>query len=269
VKLTRPDGVEIHWQESGAGPTVLLSHHWYAHPRVLENLLTDLARDHRVATYDPRGTGDSSRRGPYDAETDTADLEAVLEALGGEATIIGWGGDGTIRAVRAAAAHRDLCGSVVSIGGTPLGQEAMAGTDSPAASGAVQEALGTALRNDYRSALRAVIRATSLQMDEQQMKERVEMQFTYCDHEAALGRFELWRSGDLSEEARELGERLWVLLFETSMGAPDQFAARTREVVPRAHVYVEAEGPVSRPDLTAAVVRGVTSPLREGSAGRK
>lgn len=268
-ELERPDGARIHWEESGDGPTVALSHHWYAHPDVLADLLADLARDHQVVTYDPRGSGASTRRGPYDVETDTEDLKAVLEALGGNATIIGWGGDGTIRALRAAVARPDLCSAVVSIGGTPLGQEAMAGTDSPAGSEAVQEVLATALRTDYRSALRGVIRATSLQMDEQQMKDRVEMQLAYCDHDAALGRFDLWRSGDVTEEAAALGDRLWVLLFETSLGAPDKFAARARQLVPSAHVFVEAEGPVSRPDLTAAMVRQATAPLREEAAERK
>ena len=258
-EIERPDVIRIHWEERGDGRLVLLSHHWYANPAVLEELLAELARDHRVATYNPRGTGRSTRSGPYEAETDTADLEAVLEQLGGEATVIGWGGDGTIRALRAAVHRPDLCASVVAIGGAPLGQAAMTGTDSPAGSDAVQDALATALRNEYRSALRAVIRASSLQMDEQQMKERVEAQLDYCDHDAAIARLELWRSGDAIEEAVALGDRLWVLLFKTSLGTPDQFAARTRELVPAAHVYIEAEGPVSRPDLTAALVRQAAS----------
>jgi pimeloyl-ACP methyl ester carboxylesterase len=45
--------------------------HWAGHPRLLAPLQDDLARDHRVVLYHPRGNGDSTRAGPYDLATDS------------------------------------------------------------------------------------------------------------------------------------------------------------------------------------------------------
>ena len=101
--LQRPDGAEIHWEEQGEGPTVVLTHHTlWSYPAIYGDLIADLARDHRVIVYDPRGCGRSSRRGPYDADTDAGDLEAVAEAAGGAAVAIAVG-DGVNRACRVAA----------------------------------------------------------------------------------------------------------------------------------------------------------------------
>ena len=48
ARLERPDGVELHWEERGEGPPVVLAPYWSGHPGVYEDLLSDLARDHRV-----------------------------------------------------------------------------------------------------------------------------------------------------------------------------------------------------------------------------
>ena len=88
-KLERPDDIEIHWDARGEGPAVLIVHQLlWSYPHVYADLIEDLARDHRVVTYDPRGCGSSTRRGPYDPATDTADLEAVAEAAGAPAVAV-------------------------------------------------------------------------------------------------------------------------------------------------------------------------------------
>jgi pimeloyl-ACP methyl ester carboxylesterase len=79
ARLERPDGVELHWDQRGEGPLVVLAPYWSGHPGVYEALLADLARDHRVVTWDARGTGESTRTGPYDMETDCSDLEAIVD----------------------------------------------------------------------------------------------------------------------------------------------------------------------------------------------
>src|SRR2546423_8256576 len=100
TQLERPAGVEIHWEATGEGPTVVLAHHTlWSLPAIYAELIDDLARDHRVIVYDPRGCGESTSRGPYDFDTDAADLQAVLEAVGG-ATVAIAVGDGTNRAHR-------------------------------------------------------------------------------------------------------------------------------------------------------------------------
>jgi pimeloyl-ACP methyl ester carboxylesterase len=82
-ELKRDDGVEIHWEERGEGPVVFFAHAgWASMPSTYSALLTDLAADHRVVTRDPRGVGQSTRRGPYDIDTDTDDMAALVEEVG-------------------------------------------------------------------------------------------------------------------------------------------------------------------------------------------
>src|SRR5687767_9789676 len=60
------DGVTLHWEERGdpLGPLLVASMHFSATPAVFEGLWADLARDHRLVVYDPRGAGLSTRAGP-------------------------------------------------------------------------------------------------------------------------------------------------------------------------------------------------------------
>ena len=104
--VERPDGARIHWEPRGEGPLVLICPVVWSYPGVYTRLMDDLSQDHRVVVHDPRGHGGSSREGPYDAETDRADLEAVVDAAGGEAVAIAVG-DGFNRAVRVAAQMLD------------------------------------------------------------------------------------------------------------------------------------------------------------------
>jgi pimeloyl-ACP methyl ester carboxylesterase len=104
--LEREDGVGIHWEERGEGPLVVLAPYAIFHPSVYDPVATDLATDHRVVRYDDRGTGESSRQGPYDMHTGAADLMEVIEAAGSPAVIVGLG-DSCHRAVRACAERPD------------------------------------------------------------------------------------------------------------------------------------------------------------------
>ena len=88
AKLTRDDGIEIHWQEGGSGPLVVLAPYCISYPGVFDPLVAQLESDHRVVRYDDRGTGASTRQGPYDMETGAADLAALVEALGGGAVVV-------------------------------------------------------------------------------------------------------------------------------------------------------------------------------------
>ena len=56
---------------------MLLVPYWSGQPGVFEGFLSNPSRDHRIVTWDARGTGDSTHEGPYDVETDsTPDLIA-------------------------------------------------------------------------------------------------------------------------------------------------------------------------------------------------
>src|ERR687896_1056033 len=96
-RLRRPDGAEIEWWIQGEdGPLVAIAL-MALHPQpVCKRLAEDLATDHRVLGYDLRGTGASSRVGPYDIVTDAADLAAVLDEAGGGAPRVALG-DGAPR----------------------------------------------------------------------------------------------------------------------------------------------------------------------------
>ena len=139
ARLERPDGVELHTDERGEGPLVVMAPHCWGHPGVYEGLLSDLARDHRVLTWDARGTGESTRVGPYDMETDCSDFEAILEGAGGEAVIISTA-DGANRGVRVAARRPDLAAAVVALGTAPFARMHFEGSEGMIASDAVVDA---------------------------------------------------------------------------------------------------------------------------------
>ena len=73
--LERPDGVEIAWESEGEGPLVVVANQFFSHRDVFGALIDELATDHTVVWYDARGTGASTRRGPYDMQTDVDDLQ--------------------------------------------------------------------------------------------------------------------------------------------------------------------------------------------------
>jgi pimeloyl-ACP methyl ester carboxylesterase len=263
--LPRPDGAEIHWEAQGDGPVVVLVHHTaWSYPGLYGGLRTELARDHRFVLYDPRGCGKSSRQGPYDPETDAADLSAVTEELGGGAVAIAVG-DGLNRTARVAAARPDLISEVIAIAPAPaafLPRGELKGAEVMAASEGVIEMLLKLMTTDPRAALRTLIGAVNPELDGEQLRERVERVADYIDLGAGTERVQAWLSDDISAEAAALGDRLWILhggsdpMFEGALGE------RTAELYPRAQIEEIVEGPISRPEVTAAYVRRLTGARR-------
>jgi pimeloyl-ACP methyl ester carboxylesterase len=259
MRLVRPDGAELAWEAVGDGPAVLLVNQFIGDRTLYEELIGDLARDHRVVTYDPRGTGASSRRGPYDEVTDDGDLEAVAEAVGTPAVLLGVS-DGNNRAARLAARRPDLAPALVAIAGSALGLTP-AGSDALAGSPQVLSAFVTLMSSDLRAGVRTMMTAGGPgDMEEEHVRARVDAAVAYTDAEAASTRLRDW-VGDLStDEPFALGDRLWILAYGGNPWFPVDQADRMRRVLPEAHVVELDNGPISRPDLTAAVVRGVTGP---------
>ena len=173
--LARDDGVEIHWEERGSGPLVVLAPYCISHPSVFERLGADLATDHRVVRYDDRGSGESTRRGPYDMNTGVSDLEAVVAAAGSGAVVVALA-DAVNRAVRVAASRPDLIEGLVVPGGNPAGRRALEGTDAMASSESVVDAFLSMVETDYRGALRTMTTAGNPQMTEDEVRERVRPQ---------------------------------------------------------------------------------------------
>jgi pimeloyl-ACP methyl ester carboxylesterase len=256
--LTRPDGAEIHWEERGSGPLVVLASHFFGFPEAFEDLVADLAADHRVITYDVRGTGKSTREGPYDVPTDAADLGALIEEASGPAVVIGMG-DGSNRGVKLAAARPELVAAVLTPGGNPIGRQAAEGTDALVDSPSVLDALLGMIDTDYRSALRTIVSGGNPQMDEEEKRERVDRVVEYTPQEVGAARLRAWIDDRVFEESRAIGGKLWILTFGSNEWFPDAALDKTRELLPEAHIEEIEDGPVSRPDITANVVRRITS----------
>jgi pimeloyl-ACP methyl ester carboxylesterase len=268
-RLEREDGVEIHWEELGEGPLVVLTPYAIFHPSVYDAVAAELAEDHRVLRYDDRGTGESTRRGPYDMNTGAADLIEVIAAAGEPAVVVGLG-DSCHRAVRACAARPELIEAVVAPGGMPAGRGALEGSEAMASSDTVVNAFLSMYETDYRGALRSLMTAANPQMTEEEIRERVRLQADYQPQEAAVARLRAWVDDDALEPARACGDRLWLLCSETMGGGwfPTGREAMklSRKLFGEAHVEEVEDGLISRPDLTAAVVRRIWSKTRAARA---
>jgi pimeloyl-ACP methyl ester carboxylesterase len=262
-KLTHDDGVELHWDERGEGPLVIIAPYWSGHPSAHEPIIEELARDHRVLRYDARGTGESSRVGPHDMETGADDLAAVAEEAGGGAIVIAFA-DSCPRAVRVAASRPDLVTAVVAPGAAPLSLPALQFSEAMISSETVIHAFIEMLGTDYRGALRNLMAQTNPQMEEAEVRERVALQADYCPRETAVARIQAWLEDDAIEPGRAIAERL-VILFSDEMGgawlpAGKEMAKVVGEHLPEARRVPIADGLVSRPDLAAEVIRDLESP---------
>jgi hypothetical protein len=105
---------------------------------------------------------------------------------------------------------------------------------------------------------------------EEELRERVRSQIEYCPPEAAIPLFEAWFADDATSWAREIGDRLWAI-YSDEMGGPwfppaRELKAVIRRQLPEARMSEVADGIVSRPDLTAAIVRQVTAGARAARA---
>jgi pimeloyl-ACP methyl ester carboxylesterase len=259
--VERPDGVEIHWEEQGSGPLLLIVHQiLWSYPQVYAELIADLARDHRIVTYDARGCGASTRTGPYDTGTDVGDLLAVAEAAGGAAVAIAVGYGYNV-AARVASARPDAISGVICmqpaaaaiLPRSELRQaEVMGGSDS------IVEMLTKMMRTDQRAAVRTLLATVNPGLSEDELRQRVADVSAYVSPESTLRRTEAWVADDLSEHSLALGDRLLILHPEAEPIYEGALAARVTELYPEAHVEEVPSGPISRPDLFAARIRGVT-----------
>jgi pimeloyl-ACP methyl ester carboxylesterase len=261
-RLRRPDGVEIEWQVQGAGGPLVAIALMSLHPvGACGRFAADMVRDHRVLTYHQRGMGGSSRAGPYDLQTDAADLAAAVEEAGGPALVVGLG-DGARRAVRAAEERPDLIHTVVISGETPLGSAVAADTSEALAnSPAVLEALLGLLESDYRAGLRTMFTSSGDQWGEEGLRERLDAIAAHCPREAGVPRMRAWIEDDSREQARALGDRLWFLHFPGNAWFQGSLESIRRNA-PEARFEPVSEGVLSRPDENAAVVRRILATRR-------
>ncbi len=107
--LTSADGTAIVFDQSGAGPAVILVQGALMDRRdpVMSGLAAGLAQWFTVFSYDRRGHGASGDTPPYAVDRETEDLAAVITAAGGSAAVFG-GSSGAGLALRAAARDRAI-----------------------------------------------------------------------------------------------------------------------------------------------------------------
>src|ERR687895_150687 len=192
--LRRPDGAELEWWTEGHdGPLVAIAMMAFHPPLACDGIARELARDHRVLSYHLRGTGKSSRTGPYDIETDAADLAALVEEAGGDALVVALG-DGARRAVRAAAQRPDLIHTVVVSGELPLGRIGGFGSqDALANSPAVLDALLGMIESDYRTGLRTMMASSGeAEWHESALRARLDAIEAHCPQRVAVPRMRSW-----------------------------------------------------------------------------
>lgn len=253
---TTEDGTELWWEVRGEGPLVAIAIFYYSPPTLVAPLIDDLAKDHRVLTYDTRGTGRSTRHGPYDRVLDAADFATVLEVAGPAEVAIGLG-DGSDRAVRVAASRPELLETVVVPGVVTI-QLRRGSAPGLAGSSEVLQAFATLLETDYRSGLHTMLSSGDPGLSEEDIRTRIDEIESYCPHEAGAERLRQWIADDVREEAAAIGDRLWLLAHDQNAWFPRELVDRICELIPDANVSEVVDGAIRRPDLTAAAVRRVT-----------
>jgi pimeloyl-ACP methyl ester carboxylesterase len=99
------DGSRIAYDRLGSGPTVILvaSALGYRKFNKMQELAKLLADRCTVINYDRRGRGDSTEVKPFALEREIEDLQALIEAAGGSASLWGWSSGGAL-ALRGAGA---------------------------------------------------------------------------------------------------------------------------------------------------------------------
>lgn len=101
-KTTSRDGTSLAYRRTGAGPAVILVSGAMSTGATVAPFGGPLADRFTVVSYDRRGRGGSGDTRPYDVAREVEDLAALVEAVGGEASLYGHSSGGAM--VLAAAA---------------------------------------------------------------------------------------------------------------------------------------------------------------------
>jgi pimeloyl-ACP methyl ester carboxylesterase len=96
------DGTTIAFDRWGDGPALIMVVGAFNTRSTTESLAQALAREFTVLNYDRRGRGDSGDTTPYAIEREIEDIDALLAAAGGSASVFGYS-SGAMLALKAAA----------------------------------------------------------------------------------------------------------------------------------------------------------------------
>ncbi len=103
ARVVSADGTEIAFEQSGRGPAVVLVASALADRSDTTKLAALLAQHFTVINYDRRGRGASGDASAYAPDREIEDIAALVEHVGGSASLFG-SSSGAVLALRAAAA---------------------------------------------------------------------------------------------------------------------------------------------------------------------
>ena len=83
------DGTRIAFDRSGDGPPVVVVASALADRSDAKRLARHLAQDFTVINYDRRGRGESTDTAPYSVDREVEDIQALIDAVGGTASLFG------------------------------------------------------------------------------------------------------------------------------------------------------------------------------------
>jgi pimeloyl-ACP methyl ester carboxylesterase len=87
--VTSADGTKIAFDRLGEGPPVVVVSGLFCDRQTTHGLAEQLAQRFSVINYDRRGRGDSGDTAPYAVEREIEDLDALIRAAGGTASVYG------------------------------------------------------------------------------------------------------------------------------------------------------------------------------------
>lgn len=248
------NGAVIHWEEQGEGPGLFVAHSTISIPSNFDSLLGQLASDHHVVTWDPRGTGESSRTGPFDITTDADDMAAVIEESGHPVVGVTLGYNPVPLSL--VTTRPELVDALVLVGGLPqLGSPEGAEDVALYESDAVVEVMREMLESNPQALLRTFITMGNPQMSEAEVRQRIEEQNAYSPPEVGVERSKSYLDFDATRACLALGRRLWIIHWSGGPLAPPDAIKRLRQRLPEAQLFEVEDGPISRPNLSAEVVR--------------
>ena len=104
--VTSADGTQIAYDRYGDGPALILvsGAMGYRKFKKFEQIAVALSEHCTVINYDRRGRGDSGPSGPASVRHEVDDIAALIDSVGGRASLWGWSSGGAV-ALRAAAAE--------------------------------------------------------------------------------------------------------------------------------------------------------------------
>lgn len=107
-KVTSKDGTSIAFEQTGAGPTIILVDAALSDHTATTKLAKLLVEKFTVINYDRRGRGESTNVLPYAVEREVEDIDALIDVTGGSAYLFG-SSSGAVLALEAA---NRLCNKV-------------------------------------------------------------------------------------------------------------------------------------------------------------